>query len=64
MSRKRRVKRPSQPASCGAKRKHTEHEAKGVARYLWTQHAKLVRAYRCLYCHLPDGSHAWHIGHQ
>lgn len=63
MSGKVRRRRPSKVTSCGEKRKYTRHQAVHTAAYMRRHAAMRVSAYRCLYCHMDDGAHAWHIGH-
>lgn len=59
---KTRRRRPSQRSSCDGKVAHDERRAKSMAAYMRSQ-GKLMHAYRCLFCHLPSGTRAWHVGH-
>lgn len=41
----------------------TQSEAVGQAIFLTKKQGVKFRAYKCPFCHLANGSVAWHVGH-
>lgn len=60
----RHTRKRHKSGTCLGKKKMTREDAEFAAR--WWREVKFARmsAYRCRFCHLPDGAHAWHIGNR
>lgn len=61
-SRRRRGKRRRSRA-CGSKKAYSRTDAVGTAITLTKKTGTRYNAYKCLFCYLPTGASAWHVGH-